>query len=140
MEVSLLALLATAMPVVIGSAFSGSDNSEVAAVESAAQWLALVDEGNISASWDQSAKLLKSSMQQEQWTKMLQARLALGRLESRKLMFAKYAKASVPGAPNGEFFVIQYDSSFEHKKSILEMVTPILEEDGQWRVAGYSAR
>jgi hypothetical protein len=33
--------------------------------------------------------------------------------------------------------VIHYQSSFEHKKSATETVTPMLDNDGQWRVSGY---
>jgi ribosomal protein S17E len=33
--------------------------------------------------------------------------------------------------------VIQFDASFENKKSAIETVTPMLDKDGKWRVAGY---
>jgi ribosomal protein S17E len=33
--------------------------------------------------------------------------------------------------------IIQYDSSFENKKSAVETVTPMLDKDGKWRVSGY---
>jgi hypothetical protein len=36
--------------------------------------------------------------------------------------------------------VIQYESSFEHKASAIETVTPMLGDDGQWRVSGYYIR
>jgi len=39
--------------------------------------------------------------------------------------------------PDGEYVVIQYDSSFEHKQSAVETVTPMLDKDGKWRVSGY---
>ncbi len=43
----------------------------------------------------------------------------------------------MPGAPDGEYVVIQYDSSFEHKQAAVETVTPMLDKDGKWRVSGY---
>jgi hypothetical protein len=43
----------------------------------------------------------------------------------------------LPGAPDGEYVVIQFESSFEKKKSAVETVTPMLEKDGKWRVSGY---
>jgi hypothetical protein len=55
---------------------------------------------------------------------------------SRKLKSATYMTA-MPGAPDGEYVVIQYESSFEHKQSAVETVTPMLDKDGKWRVSGY---
>ena len=60
----------------------------------------------------------------------------LGKVHSRTLKTATYTK-SLPGAPDGEYVVIQYESSFEHKQSAIETVTPMLDTDGKWRVSGY---
>jgi hypothetical protein len=60
----------------------------------------------------------------------------LGKMRSRKVKSATY-KTSLPGAPDGEYVVIQYDSSFEHKQAAVETVTPMLDKDGKWRVSGY---
>lgn len=46
-------------------------------------------------------------------------------------------KTSLPGAPDGEYVVIEFESSFEHKKSAIETVTPMNDKDGKWRVSGY---
>jgi hypothetical protein len=116
------------------------DKAEKAALECATLWLALLDEGNLPATWEESAERLKSSISKAQWTKSLRARVAIGPLHARKLLSATYAKATLPGAPEGEFVVIHYDSSFEHKDSAVEMISPMLEKDGCWRVSGYSMR
>ena len=119
------------------------ENAENAAVECATRWLILLDAANLEASWEEAAQHLKSSVSKAQWTKMLRARSALGELQSRKIISAEYAEATVPGATgatNGRFVVIHYQSSFEHKSAALEMITPMLEEDGCWRVSGYSVR
>jgi hypothetical protein len=47
---------------------------------------------------------------------------------------------TLPGAPDGEYVVFQFDTSFERKEAALETVTTIHEADGQWRVAGYFVR
>jgi hypothetical protein len=71
---------------------------------------------------------------------MLQAtRAPLGKAAARTLKSAAY-KTSLPGAPDGHYVVIQYQSSFEHKRSAIETVTPSLGDDGQWRVSGYFIR
>ena len=115
-------------------------SAEKAAVECATKWLVLLDEGNLAASWEEAAQHLKSSVSKEKWVKMLRSRGALGPLMSRKILSSDYAKATVPGALEGEFVVIQYQSAFEHKSAALEMITPMRETDGSWRVSGYSVR
>jgi hypothetical protein len=124
----------------VGTVTTDKSDAEKAAVESATRWIALLDEGNLPASWEESAQHLKSAVSKAHWTKNLRSRVALGPLKSRKLLSASYAKAALPGAPEGEFVVIHFESSFEHKALAVEMVTPILEKDGNWRVSGYSMR
>jgi Protein of unknown function (DUF4019) len=46
----------------------------------------------------------------------------------------------LPGAPDGKYVVIQYDTVFEKKASAIETVTPMAEADGKWRVSGYYIR
>jgi len=73
----------------------------------------------------------------DQWVKMIGATLGpLGANTSRKLKSAKYT-TTLPGAPDGRYVVIQYESSFEHKQSAIETITPMLDNDGLWHVSGY---
>ena len=110
---------------------------EQAGLASAGAWLALVDAGEYEKSWDQAASLFKESLSKDQWVKSLEAaRKPLGKLISRTSASTTYTK-SLPGVPDGQYVVIQYNTSFEHKKSAVETVTPMLDKDGKWRVAGY---
>jgi len=52
-------------------------------------------------------------------------------------VISKKYMTSLPGAPDGEYVVIQYKTSFENKKDAVETVTPMKDEDGVWRVSGY---
>jgi len=36
--------------------------------------------------------------------------------------------------------VIQFQTSYENKKSAVETVTPMVDPDGEWRVSGYYIR
>jgi hypothetical protein len=49
---------------------------------------------------------------------------------------ARY-ETSLPGAPDGEYVVIQFETSFENKKAAIETVTPMFEKNRGWRVSGY---
>lgn len=63
----------------------------------------------------------------------------LGKVLSRTPKATNYTK-SLPGAPVGDYVVIQYESSFEHKPSAIETVTFLLDVDGKYRVSGYSIK
>ena len=52
-------------------------------------------------------------------------------------MATKRFETSLPGAPDGEYVVIQMETSFENKASAVETITPMRDSDGEWRVAGY---
>jgi len=110
---------------------------EQVAQQSSDAWLALVDSGKYAQSWDEASQMFKSAVTKDQWLGALgQVRTPQGKVLSRKLKSATYTK-TLPGAPDGEYVVIQYDTNFEHKPGALETVTPMLEKDGKWRVSGY---
>lgn len=130
-------VLVSITAVLLCIAASAQAKPEQLAQESARSWLAMVDDGNYAGSWDQAAELFRSAVTKEQWQSALNAtRAPLGKLVSRKLKSATYT-TSLPGAPDGQYVVIQYDSSFEHKQSAVETITPTLDKDGKWRVSGY---
>lgn len=107
------------------------------ALSSAETWITLVDEGSYVESWNQAAGTFKNAVKEEQWLKSLQAvRAPLGQVISRELKTKSY-HTSLPGAPDGEYVVIQYETSFQNKKSAVETVTPMMDRDGTWRVSGY---
>ena len=110
---------------------------EKIAREAADSWLQLVDTGNYDESWEEAAEYLRGAVAKEQFRKSLEGvREPLGKVSTRTVKSAKYF-TSLPGAPDGEYVVIQYKSSFEKKKEAIETVTPMKEEDGKWRVSGY---
>lgn len=123
-----------------GISLASDAGKETAAVSAAEKWLAAIDAGQYAASWKEAAELFRNSLTQEQWVNSLQAgRKPLGKLISRKVQTKAY-KTSLPGAPDGEYVVIQFQTSFENKKSSIETVTPMMEKDGKWRVSGYYVR
>jgi hypothetical protein len=119
------------------SAFANNFEKEKAAVISAQEWLGLIDAEKYAESWQEAAEYFRNAISQEQWEKSLPAvRKPLGKLVKRKLK-TKSFQTSLPGAPDGEYVVIQSETSFENKKTAIETVTPMREKDGRWRVAGY---
>jgi Protein of unknown function (DUF4019) len=60
----------------------------------------------------------------------------LGKPLSHQLKKAQHTKA-VPGAPDGDYVVMQFDTRFEHKHAAVETVTFMQEKHGTWKAAGY---
>jgi hypothetical protein len=113
---------------------------EQAAQAAALAWLSLVDRGQYARSWEEAATYFKGAVTQEGWMQSMKShRQPLGKIESRNLLSSKYTR-TLPGAPDGEYVVIQYQASFEKKQSTVETLTPMLDKDGKWRVAGYYIR
>ena len=108
-----------------------------AAQTSVETWLSLIDNQNYQASWDTAATLFRNAITQEKWQSAAQtARAPLGRLKSRTLKSAT-STTTLPGAPDGEYVVFQFNASFDQKAAAVETVTAIREKDGTWHVGGY---
>jgi tRNA A-37 threonylcarbamoyl transferase component Bud32 len=104
---------------------------------SARTWLALIDGGNYSESWKNSSVFFQNAVDETNWTaKMKTFREPLGALAWRNLRSAQRL-TELPGAPDGQYVVMQFDSSFANKKTAIETVTFVLEADGQWKSTGY---
>lgn len=128
--------------VFLGMSIQGlTADTPVGAAEVAAQaWLALLDAGNYSQSWSTAAKHFRDSIAESQWASRISAvRNPLGAVKSRSISSAKL-EHSLPGAPDGDYVVIRFATSFEHKADATETVTPTKDADGEWRVSGYYIR
>jgi hypothetical protein len=115
-------------------------NPETDALAAAQDWLELIDRGDAAGSYSRAASLFKSAVSSEPWRSSLAAAQSpLGRPISRSLKSKSYAE-ELPGAPDGRYYVIEYETTFEKKKNGVETVVPMLDEDGVWRVSGYFVR
>jgi hypothetical protein len=128
----------------LGLLWAGSsraaDKPEDAAQAAAESWLKLVDAGDYGASWEQAAKLFKGSVTKAHWQEAISgARAPLGRVVSRKLK-SREVTDKLPGAPDGKYVVVMFDTVFEKKSAAVETVTPMMDADGTWHVSGYFIR
>lgn len=88
---------------------------ETVAVQAAQAWLSLVDGSQYVVSWKTAASYFKNAITEAQWQQAMAAvRAPLGAVQSRQLASTQFM-TSLPGAPDGEYVVIQYQTSFESK-------------------------
>ena len=119
------------------AASRASTSPEQAAQTSAEAWLALMDSGKYGESWALAAPFFKKTLDQKAWEMAsAEVRAPLGRVESRSLRSRTFAK-NLPHAPDGEYVVIVFDTSFEHQARAIETITETKDNDGSWRSVGY---
>jgi hypothetical protein len=103
----------------------------------AEQWLTLVDAGKFAESWQAASAYFKGAVSEAQWKTALDGvRKPLGALVTRKFKSAKPTQ-TVPGAPDGAYVILQFETTFANKKDAIETVTPMLDKDSKWKVSGY---
>jgi len=130
-------IVALLVAIAVTASAGGQDEAVAKGRAAATSWLALADSGKYGETWDEAATIFKSSISKADWEKALQGvRSRLGALKSRTLKSATFT-TTLPGVPDGEYVVIQFDTKFENKAAAVETVTPMHEKDGSWRVAGY---
>ena len=99
-------------------------------------WLHTIDAEKYGESWDAASVYFKGALSREKWIEaMTGTRKPLGSIERRFLKGATF-ETSLPGAPDGEYFVIQFETNFEHKQSSVETVTTVRQASA-WKPAGY---
>lgn len=110
-----------------------------AASTSAQQWLAVSDAQQYAATYTDASSVLRQAISQELWVQTIQSsRKPLGKLQHRTVKSATFKK-DLPGAPAGEFLIIEFSSVFDNYASAKERVVTIREANG-WKVAGYHVK
>lgn len=139
-RLSRCAALALAATLILAAAAPLLADAKGDAQKAAEAWLALVDEGKYGESWDQAAGFFRTAISKDSWGPLVErARAPLGKVKSRTLKAAVYT-TSLPGAPDGQYVVMQYVTDFDNKTGAVETVTPTLDKDQTWRVSGYFVR
>ena len=110
------------------------------AIEAGKKWLQLLDAGKAGAAWDVSSNQLQSEVKRDKFiAEMRRVRKPLGKLSSRTAV--KFARAhDLPGAPSGDYAVIEYDAQYANGKHLSEQLIWAIAEGDSWRVAGYFYR
>jgi serine/threonine protein kinase len=110
---------------------------ETTVVTEALSWLSMIDQGHFDPSWDYAADSFKKALTRVQWNQRLTAvRTPLGKTEFRQISTTQTV-SNLPGAPDGHYVVMTFNTVFEHKNPAVETVTFEQTNDGTWRASGY---
>jgi DNA-binding CsgD family transcriptional regulator len=127
-------------PAAIPAAVRASETAvQSPAAAAARSWLLLVDAKRWEESWKQAGTLFQAQIGAEGWSAAVQpVRKQVGTLVSRKLKSATKHN-SLPGAPAGEYEIVEFDTSFSTASSTVETVVLARESSG-WKAIGYFVR
>jgi serine/threonine-protein kinase len=96
-----------------------------------------VDGGDYAGSWREASAYVQGAITEQAWVASLdRVRTPLGQRLSRQLKQVQHTQ-SVPGAPDGDYVVMQFDTRFANKHAAVETVTFMQEKQGEWKAAGY---
>jgi len=115
-----------------------NEEAKIAKAKDAAEtWLTLLDNQKYEETWNNASAYFKEIVPKKNWIQNIsKIKKIFGKIKSRKIIGTKYL-TSVPGAPDGEYVTLIYQSDFENKKNAIETITPMLDKDSKWRVSGY---
>ncbi|NTV28623.1 MAG: DUF4019 domain-containing protein [Candidatus Omnitrophica bacterium] len=116
---------------------AGSSSEQLAA-DAANKWLVSLDNGKYDESWEEASEFFKLMVLKSQWYgQIASVRKSFGELISRQLYKRKFAK-NLPGAPDGEYYIFGFRTSYAEKADCEETLTVKKDKDGRWHVAGYN--
>lgn len=114
-----------------------NDTRATEAQAAATAWLASFDNGDGADNWLQSASLFKERVTQDSWQKKVEdQRTQLGQLKKRTLKGMGFTQ-QMDNAPDGEYFVMRYLSTYSKKDNVVEILVPTRDRDGNWKIANY---
>ena len=109
---------------------------EQAAERQALGFLGYLDHGRFADSYAYTGMLIRSQLDREAFASQVEkARAGTGVVQSRELIDAGYT-TTVPGAPEGQYVVLHYHSSFANRPDTVETLTLAFAK-GYWRVSGW---
>jgi hypothetical protein len=101
------------------------------------KWLALLDDQKYEESWKQAGSMFRDEVKQDQWVAALKrSRDPMGAMVSRTTARVDFVK-TLRGAPDGNYAIIHYTTSFKNKNDVTERLT-LVEENGKWQAAAYA--
>jgi hypothetical protein len=109
---------------------------EQAAQRQALGFLGYLDQGRYADSYAYTGMLIRAQLDRDAFSTQIQkTRVDTGALQSRELIDSAYT-TTLPGAPEGQYVVLHYHTSFANRQDTLETLTLAFAK-GYWRISGY---
>lgn len=107
-----------------------------AATAAATEWLEIIDAGEYEESWQEAASAFQDAVTPATWRESVTG--ARGPLEpfGERTLIASQQVTDPPGAPPGEYVILQYRTEVSGDRTAVETVVPMKEGDA-WKVSGY---
>ena len=135
----LVFVLLLATVAVLPAQTTEQEQDEAAAVIAVMNWLAIVDAGDYSGSWDAGSLAFQEAVTREDWvTSVTSARGSFEPFGERE-QIASRTLTHPPTAPPGEYALMQFRTQVSGGRTVIETVVP-MKEDGVWKVSGYFVR
>jgi hypothetical protein len=125
-----------AVALVASVACSQPEGEHADALDATSSWLQLVDQKQFGQSWDNASSFFRESVTRAQWeASMRTVRQPLGDPLERKLSNV-HEMPQMPGAADGEYLTIRFESSFRMRPRVIERVA-LARQTENWEVLGY---
>jgi hypothetical protein len=130
-------ILVVTLAGIAGALVTAAAPAEEEASATGQKWLALLDDQKYEESWNQAGSMFRDEVKQDQWVAVLKRlREPMGPQISRTTARVDFVK-TLRGAPDGDYAIIHFTTSFQNKSGVTERLT-LVKEDGRWQVAAYA--
>jgi hypothetical protein len=130
-------ILVVALAGIAAGLISAATPAEEEASGIGQKWLTLLDDQKYEESWNQAGSMFRDEVKHDQWIAVLnRLRTPMGPMISRTTARVDFVK-TLAGAPDGEYAIIHYTTSFQNKSGVTERLT-LVKEDGKWQAAAYA--
>ena len=138
MTLGLGALGVVALP---HAAQAQTNNNPDAYVQAGLGIVSAIDRYEMGAVWDSASAIMKSSVPQDRFVaNIAQRRAQLGTIRNREWMsVTKVPIATAEGAlPAGQYVSVRFATAGNNGKVMEEVISFRFDDDGQWRLVGYT--
>jgi Protein of unknown function (DUF4019) len=101
------------------------------------KWLSLLDDEKYEESWKQASSMFRDQVTLEMWLAAVNRfRKPMGTVVSRSVSRVEFTK-SLRGAPDGDYAIIHFSTSFRNQSGATERLT-LVKEEGKWETAAFA--
>ena len=133
-------LLAVTILAMTGCATHAPDRPDDARADRLARdWLALIDRGEYTRSWQQASKLFQREIARPAWVEAVEAARHGSGAPTERALISVARTQKLPDVPENDYVVLVYASRFDNHRAVQETVT-LVREDEALKAAGYFLR